>query len=73
MVDVVQNTYMITSSMFSDKKVENMLKKSAEHPGTEITINVQLRPNVIFNHGLDIPCENSWIQSIEIVDDGGLL
>lgn len=50
-----------------------LFRKSDENPRKEITIEAKLNPNVIFNHELDIPCENSRIQSIEIIDDGGLL
>jgi hypothetical protein len=55
--------------MLSRELEEALLKKSYYNPEKQITINAQLTPNVIFDHGLNIPCENSRIQDIEIVDD----
>ncbi|MDR0650290.1 MAG: hypothetical protein LBG59_02545 [Candidatus Peribacteria bacterium] len=75
-IDTITETFSINSLrnspvVFSDNVID-IFKKSAANPDKEITINAQLTPNVIFDHGLDIPCENSRIQDIEIVDDGGL-
>jgi hypothetical protein len=65
------NLLHISPVAFSDNVID-ILQQSAKHPEKQITINAQLTPNVIFDHGLDIPCENSRIQDIEIVDDAGL-
>lgn len=51
----------------------SLFRKSDKNPRKEITIEAKLNPNVVFDLGLNIPCENSRIQSIEIIDDGGLL
>lgn len=65
-IDAVHNAYNIGSVRYNSW-VQQLFKKSATSPEKKITINAQLTPNVIFDHGLNIPCENSWIQDIEII------
>lgn len=58
--------------MRENAAVAKTLGKSAQYPEKEITLNMQLLPNVIFDHELNIPCENSRIQDIAVIDDAGL-
>lgn len=58
--------------MRENAAVAKTLRKSAQYPEKEITLNMQLLPNVIFDHELNIPCENSRIQDIAVIDDAGL-
>ena len=71
-INAVDHSYNVSSVRPFKPLDEIVFKKSATNPEKEITIHAQLTPNVIFSHELDIPCENSWIQDIEILDDAGL-
>ena len=71
-IDAKNNSYYLSSSVRENAAVAKTLRKSAQYPEKEITLNMQLLPNVIFDHELNIPCENSRIQDIAVIDDAGL-
>jgi hypothetical protein len=75
-VEPSTNLYRSTIGFGLHNYEVDIFKKSIKNPEKEITIHAELIPNVVFSHEvplfLDDSCENSRIQKVIIVDDGGL-